>query len=195
MRGLFDAVPQAGHRRRSRDRPSRRRDVRPSIVGGPEGDVSSGPVMACAKLLADVDAAWADCPDRGRRVPRSRRHGADPRCVSFARGEGSGIAVEAATGWVVFVVRDGQGSPMRELYQQGTKPSKPWGCGSRRLLADAPGRAVLPPAASGTLTLVELGDGALVGFIFFRGSGASGKERRPALRHSVRRIASVLDPE
>lgn len=80
-------------------------EVRPSIVGGPESKVYRGR-DGLREFFADVEAAWADfrieveefC-DLGATVLVLGR--------SFARGEGSGIPVEADTGWVA-VVRDGK---------------------------------------------------------------------------------------
>jgi ketosteroid isomerase-like protein len=80
-------------------------EVRPSIVGGPESSVYRGR-DGFRMFLADVEAAWADFSieveefrDLGDTVLALGR--------SFARGEGSGVAVEATTGWVA-VVRDGK---------------------------------------------------------------------------------------
>ena len=104
VRGLFDA-----YRRQAIDAVVELAhpdiEVRPSIVGGPESNVYRGR-DGVRKFFADVEAAWADfrievdefC-DLGATVLVLGR--------SFARGEGSGIPVEAATGWVASV-RDGK---------------------------------------------------------------------------------------
>ena len=80
-------------------------EVRPSIVGGPESEVYRGR-DGFRKFLGDVEAAWADFRIE---VDEFRDLGATVLILgrSFARGEGSGIPVEAATGWVA-VVRDGK---------------------------------------------------------------------------------------
>ena len=117
---------QASHRRPSRDRHPDI-EVRPSIVGGPESDVYRGR-DGFRKFLADVEAAWADFRIE---VDEVRGLGATVLILgrSFARGEGSGIAVEAATGWIA-VVRNGQVHRFAS-FPGGKRPSKPWGFGSR----------------------------------------------------------------
>jgi ketosteroid isomerase-like protein len=80
-------------------------EVRPSIVGGPESSVYRGR-DGFRTFLADVEAAWADFRIE---VEEFRDLGATVLALgrSFARGEGSGVVVEATTGWVA-VVRDGK---------------------------------------------------------------------------------------
>ena len=105
VRGLFDA-----YRRQAIDAAVEIAhpdiEVRPSIVGGPESDVYRGR-DGLRRFLADVEAAWADFRIE---VDELRDLGGATVLIlgrSFARGEGSGIPVEAATGWVA-VVRDGK---------------------------------------------------------------------------------------
>jgi ketosteroid isomerase-like protein len=80
-------------------------EVRPSIAGGPEGNIYRGRDGFRA-FLADVEAAWADFSIE---VDEYRDLGATVLVLgrSFARGGESGVALEAPTGWVV-VVRDGK---------------------------------------------------------------------------------------
>ena len=71
-------------------------EVRPSIVGGPERDVYRGR-DGVRRFFADVEAAWADFRIE---VDEFRDLGGATVLIlgrSFARGEGSGIPVEAAT--------------------------------------------------------------------------------------------------
>jgi ketosteroid isomerase-like protein len=73
-------------------------EVRPSIAGGPEGTVYRG-LDGFRQFLANVEAAWADF----RIETEEFYHLGNTVLVlgrSFARGEGSGVLVEANTGWV-----------------------------------------------------------------------------------------------
>jgi ketosteroid isomerase-like protein len=104
VRGLFDA-----YRRQAIDAAVEIADpdieVSPSIVGGPEGNLYRGR-DGFRQFLADVEAAWADFRIE---TEEFRDLGATVLVLgrSFARGEGSGIPVEATTGWIC-VVRQGK---------------------------------------------------------------------------------------
>jgi ketosteroid isomerase-like protein len=73
-------------------------EVRPAIVGGPEGVVYHG-LDGMRQFWADIDAAWAEfriTPDEFRQVDR------DILVLgrAFARGRESGIVIDAAAAWI-----------------------------------------------------------------------------------------------
>jgi ketosteroid isomerase-like protein len=74
-------------------------EIRPAIVGGPEGVVYHGH-QGIRRFWNDVDAAWQEFRiepeefrDLGERVLVLGR--------AFARGEGSGIALDVPAAWLV----------------------------------------------------------------------------------------------
>ena len=73
-------------------------EIRPAIVGGPEGVVYYGP-DGMRQFWTDVDAAWAEF----RITPEEFRE-LDGEIIvlgrAFARGPGSGIALDAAVAWI-----------------------------------------------------------------------------------------------
>ena len=80
-------------------------EIRPAIVGGPEGVVYRG-VNGNREFWADIDAAWSEFRiepeefrDLGRKVLVLGR--------AFAHGRESGIALDEAAGWLA-TVREGQ---------------------------------------------------------------------------------------
>jgi ketosteroid isomerase-like protein len=73
-------------------------EIRPAIDGGPEGVVYYGP-DGMRQFWTDVDAAWAEF----RITPEEFRE-LDGEIIvlgrAFARGPGSGIALDAAVAWI-----------------------------------------------------------------------------------------------
>ena len=76
-------------------------EIRPAIVGGPEGVVYRG-LRGNAQFWADVDTAWAEFRvdpqefrDLGKQVLVLGR--------AFARGPGSGIGLDQAGAWIAEV--------------------------------------------------------------------------------------------
>jgi ketosteroid isomerase-like protein len=80
-------------------------EIRPAIVGGPEGVVYEGP-DGMRQFWADVDATWAEF----RIAPEEFRE-LDGKILvlgrAFARGRVSGIVLEAAAAWIAGL-RDGR---------------------------------------------------------------------------------------
>ena len=103
-------------------------EIRPAIVGGPEGVVYHG-WEGMRQFWADVDAAWAEF----RITPEEFRE-LDGEIIvlgrAFARGPGSGIALDAAVAWIA-ELRNGRIVGFRAS-AASRRPSKPPGCGSRR---------------------------------------------------------------
>jgi ketosteroid isomerase-like protein len=90
-------------------------EIRPAIVGGPEGVVYRG-LPGNKRFWADVDEAWAEFRieteefrDLGERVLVFGR--------AFARAEGSGIALDEPVAWLA-AVRDGQIIEFRSFSNQ-----------------------------------------------------------------------------
>jgi ketosteroid isomerase-like protein len=80
-------------------------EIRPSIVGGPEGVTYRG-VDGNATFWAEIDSAWAEFTID----PKEFRDLGDQVLVlgnAFARGRESGVAVEQQGAWLA-QVRDGQ---------------------------------------------------------------------------------------
>jgi ketosteroid isomerase-like protein len=74
-------------------------EVRPVIVGGPQGLVYRG-LDGMRKFWADIDAAWAEF----RITPEEFRELDGEILVfgrAFARGRESGIGIDAAAAWIV----------------------------------------------------------------------------------------------
>jgi hypothetical protein len=75
-------------------------EIRPAIVGGPEGVVYRG-LDGMRRFWADIDAAWAEF----RLVPEEYRVLADGRVLvlgrAFARGRDSGVVLDSGVGWLV----------------------------------------------------------------------------------------------
>jgi ketosteroid isomerase-like protein len=74
-------------------------EIRPGIVGGPEGVVYYGP-DGMRQFWADVDAAWAEF-----RITTEEFREIDQEVLvlgrAFARGRGSGITLDAPAAWMV----------------------------------------------------------------------------------------------
>ncbi len=73
-------------------------EVRPAIVGGPEGTVYSGPA-GMKQFWADVDAAWAEF----RIAPEDFRDlGAAVLVLgrAYVRGRDSGVVLDTPAGWI-----------------------------------------------------------------------------------------------
>jgi uncharacterized protein len=80
-------------------------EVRPAIVGGPEGVVYRGR-DGVRRFFADIDTAWADF----RVEPQEFRDLGSEVLVlgrAYARGRGSGIVLDEAAAWVAGM-RDGE---------------------------------------------------------------------------------------
>jgi ketosteroid isomerase-like protein len=80
-------------------------EIRPAIVGGPEGVVYRG-LNGNRQFWTDVDAAWLEF----RIEPEEFRDLGDQILVlgrAFARAEGSGIALDEPAAWLA-AVREGQ---------------------------------------------------------------------------------------
>ena len=80
-------------------------EIRPAIVGGPEGTVYRGPA-GMKQFWADVDAAWADF----RITPEDFRDlGATVLVLgrAYARGRDSGVVLDTPAGWIARV-REGR---------------------------------------------------------------------------------------
>lgn len=80
-------------------------EIRPAIVGGPEGVVYRG-LNGNRQFWADIDAAWTEFRiepqefrDLGRQVLVLGR--------AFAHAQGSGIALDEGAAWIA-AVREGQ---------------------------------------------------------------------------------------
>jgi ketosteroid isomerase-like protein len=73
-------------------------EIRPAIVGGPEGVVYHGP-DGMRQFWADVDAAWAEF-----RITTEEFQELDGEILvlgrAFARGRGSGITLDAPAAWM-----------------------------------------------------------------------------------------------
>ena len=73
-------------------------EIRPGIVGGPEGVVYHGP-DGMRQFWTDVDAAWAEF-----RITTEEFREIDQGVLvlgrAFARGRGSGITVDAPAAWM-----------------------------------------------------------------------------------------------
>jgi ketosteroid isomerase-like protein len=73
-------------------------EIRPAIVGGPEGVVYRGP-DGMRQFWADVDAAWAEF-----RITTEEFRELDGGILvlgrAFARGRGSGITLDEAVAWI-----------------------------------------------------------------------------------------------
>jgi ketosteroid isomerase-like protein len=77
-------------------------EIRPSIVGGPEGVVYRG-LNGNARFWADIDAAWTEF----RIEPEEFRDLGDQVLVlgnAFARGRESGIALRQPGAWIATVL-------------------------------------------------------------------------------------------
>jgi len=101
VQALFDAFSRRDVETASRlvDTES---EVRPGLVGGPEGVTYRGPA-GLERWWADIDAAWADFhiePEEVRDL--------DSEVLvlgrAVARGRASGIALDSPAGWVARVV-------------------------------------------------------------------------------------------
>jgi ketosteroid isomerase-like protein len=80
-------------------------EIRPAIVGGPEGVVYRG-LNGNRQFWADIDAAWTEF----RIEPEEFRDLGGQVLVlgrALARGPGSGIALDEAAAWIA-VVSEGQ---------------------------------------------------------------------------------------
>ena len=90
-------------------------EIRPAIVGGPEGVVYRG-LKGNRQFWDDVDAAWAEF----RIEPEEFRDFGEQVLVlgrAFARAEGSGIALDEAAAWIA-AVREGQIVQFRSFSNQ-----------------------------------------------------------------------------
>jgi ketosteroid isomerase-like protein len=90
-------------------------EIRPAIVGGPEGVVYLG-LKGNREFWADVDATWAEF----RIEPEEFRDLGDQVLVlgrAFARAEGSGIALDEAVAWIA-LVRSGKIAQFRSFSNQ-----------------------------------------------------------------------------
>jgi ketosteroid isomerase-like protein len=90
-------------------------EIRPAIVGGPEGVVYRG-LKGNREFWADVDAAWAEF----RIEPEEFRDLGEQVLVfgrAFARAEGSGIALDEAVAWIA-AVREGKIAQFRSFSNQ-----------------------------------------------------------------------------
>ncbi len=90
-------------------------EIRPAIVGGPEGVVYRG-LDGNKQFWADIDAAWSEFRieteefrDLGEQVLVLGR--------AFARAEGSGIALDEPAAWLA-VVHEGQIVQFRSFSNQ-----------------------------------------------------------------------------
>jgi ketosteroid isomerase-like protein len=90
-------------------------EIRPAIVGGPEGVVYRG-LDGNKQFWADIDAAWAEFRikteefrDLGEQVLVLGR--------AFARAEGSGIALDEPAAWLA-VIHEGQIVQFRSFSNQ-----------------------------------------------------------------------------
>jgi ketosteroid isomerase-like protein len=80
-------------------------EIRPALVGGPEGVVYRG-LDGSKQWWADIDAAWAEF-----RIEADEFHDLGDHVLvlgrAIARGRESGVALETRTGWVARM-RDGR---------------------------------------------------------------------------------------
>ena len=89
-------------------------EIRPAIVGGPEGIVYRG-LDGTIQFWADIDAAWSEF----RIEAEEFRDLGDQVLVlgrTFARAETSGIVFDEPAGWLA-VIHDGQDRSVSEFQQ------------------------------------------------------------------------------
>jgi ketosteroid isomerase-like protein len=92
-------------------------EIRPAIVGGPEGVVYRG-LDGNRQFWADIDASWREF----RIEPHEFRDLSNRQVLvlgrAFARAEGSGIAIYEAVGWIA-AVHEGRIVQFRSFSNQG----------------------------------------------------------------------------